>query len=65
MESLISELKSEYESNQVLSRMYFDKWIEQGEDVYKEKELLHCGAAHAFLRMIENILPNYTAEKRK
>jgi hypothetical protein len=38
--------------------MYFNKWIDTGEEVYKEKELLHTGAAHSMLRVKDQIIPN-------
>lgn len=48
-QELAVQLDKEYEKLLSLSREYFNKWIETGEDTYKEKELLHTGAAHAMI----------------
>lgn len=54
-QELAAKLDKEYEKLSSLSRQYFNKWIETGEETYKEKELLHMGAAHAMMT-IKNIL---------
>ena len=50
---LLVYLNSEYDGLIKKASMYFNKWIETGEDVYKENELLHTGSAHAILRIME------------
>ncbi len=54
-QELSEKLKQEHDNLLELSRMYFRKWIETGEDKYKENELLHTGSAHAMLTIM-NIL---------
>jgi hypothetical protein len=48
---LLQELDYEYDSNLRLSRIYFNKWIDEGEQSHKEKELMYLGAAHAIMRV--------------
>ena len=59
LNDILPELEYEYESFMRLARIYFNKWIETGEENYKEKELLHTGAAHAILRIKEIIKSNH------
>lgn len=60
---ILPELNHEYETLLEKARKYFDKWIETGEDNYKERELLHTGAAYATLRIIRIIKSNEGANK--
>jgi hypothetical protein len=61
-QDLINDLTYEYNSFKKLASMYFDKWIETGEDIYKENELLHIGAAHAMLRIKDILTVNQIGE---
>jgi len=54
--NILIELDYEYNINTRLGMSYFNKWIETGEDIYKEKELWHYGAASLALRMKECII---------
>jgi len=58
MQDLICDLDYEYESFMRLAGVYFNKWIETGEENYKEKELLYTGGAHATLRIKQIIISN-------
>ncbi len=49
---LLTALQSKYDEHIKDARKFFNMWIEQGEDVYKEKECLHIGAACATLTII-------------
>lgn len=60
-QDLLFELNYEYECNLRLSALYFNKWVDTWEENYKERELLHLGAAHQALRTKDKIIPNLKA----
>lgn len=50
---LLTALQSKYIEHCKDASKFFNMWIEQGEDVYKEKELMNYGAACATLTIIK------------
>jgi hypothetical protein len=63
LEDILPDLQYEYESVLRLSNVYFNKFIETGEENYKEKELLNSGAAYAIHRVIQIIKHNYEVKQ--
>ncbi len=62
IEQILFEINYEYEGSLRLSSYYFNKYIDEGLESDKEKELLYCGAAHALLRLKEKIIPQMIKE---
>lgn len=49
----IAAIKTEYEEHLANARKFFDKWVETGDSIYREKELQYTGAAWALLRILK------------
>jgi len=52
-EQLKTFLLIEAENAEQKAQLYFDKWIEQGEETYKEQELMHVGRHFECKRVLE------------
>jgi hypothetical protein len=54
-EQILSFVKNEYINHTFKAHLFFDKWIESGDSVYREREFQYIGAAWECLRIIKEI----------
>jgi hypothetical protein len=55
VESNLSFIENEYINHTSKAKMFFDKWIESGDSIYRETEFQYIGAAWECLRIIKHI----------